>query len=164
MLVIDLCPQANASMMLLGGGVAGEKAVLNLCTQATPCTVVGYLSNVISNGSGAPLPNPTNFIVQVSQFNSDLPNNLYLLAGDGNLEPMAPAISSAATQPALTSGSQPWKWVHSIFRDLIDNLTRQDDSKDWIVFTNTNPSFSVYTQLAVSTVQRLITPVNAAGS
>jgi cellulose biosynthesis protein BcsQ len=40
-LVIDLCPQANSSMMLLGGGVAGETNVFDLCTLATPQTVVG---------------------------------------------------------------------------------------------------------------------------
>lgn len=30
-LVIDLCPQSNSSMMLLGGGVQGEQHVLDLC-------------------------------------------------------------------------------------------------------------------------------------
>jgi cellulose biosynthesis protein BcsQ len=43
-LVIDLCPQANLSMMLLGGGSTGEDSVLDMCTQTTPKTVVGYLS------------------------------------------------------------------------------------------------------------------------
>ena len=53
-LVIDLCPQSNSSMMLLGGGNSGERAVLTRCTMATPNTVVGYLSEVLSNGQGAP--------------------------------------------------------------------------------------------------------------
>jgi cellulose biosynthesis protein BcsQ len=30
-LVIDLCPQSNASMLLLGGGVEGEKELLRAC-------------------------------------------------------------------------------------------------------------------------------------
>ncbi len=34
----------NVSMMLLGGGNAGEQCVVNHCSQATPRTVVGYLS------------------------------------------------------------------------------------------------------------------------
>ena len=42
-LVIDLCPQANVSMMLLGGGNDGEARVLGYCTQAVPRTVVGAL-------------------------------------------------------------------------------------------------------------------------
>jgi hypothetical protein len=39
-LVIDLCPQANASMMLLGGGTTGENAVFKHCTTSTPRTTV----------------------------------------------------------------------------------------------------------------------------
>jgi cellulose biosynthesis protein BcsQ len=160
-LVIDLCPQANSSMMLLGGGVSGEQAVLNSCTQATPATVVGYLSQVIAAGSGAQLPDPMNFITQVSGTNNDLPSNLYLLCGDGNLEPMAPAISFAATQPPLTPTAQPWRWVHLVFRALIDDLVQRHVESDWMVFVDTNPSFSIYTELAISSVQRLITPLNA---
>ncbi len=160
-LVIDACPQANASMMLLGGGNRGEDAVFANCTLPTPRTVVGYLSQVISNGPGAPAPDPMTFLTQVSTVNEDLPQNLYLLCGDGNLEPMAPAISGAAAAPPLTAASQPWRWIHLLFRSLIENTVSQYSDSDWMVFVDTNPSFSIYTELAVSGVQRLITPVNA---
>ena len=160
-LVIDLCPQANVSMMLLGGGTTGEAAVLSYCTAATPKTVVGYLSTVIAGGSGAPLPNPMNFLVKVRATNKHLTDNIFLLCGDGNLEPMAPAINGAAAAPALTPASQPWKWIHLIFRRFIDDLSTRHASRDWIVFVDTNPSFSIYTELAVSAVDRIITPVNA---
>lgn len=160
-LVIDLCPQSNSSMMLLGGGTAGEKHVLDLCTEATPKTVVGYLSAVIAGGAGASLPEPFNFIVNVNRFNVLMPKNLYLLCGDGNLEPMAPAISGAASAPALTPVMQPWKWVHSVFSGLISSVGKADAGSDWMVFIDTNPSFSIYTELAVSAADRLITPVNA---
>ncbi len=160
-LVIDLCPQANASMMLLGGGTQGENAVLHNCTQPTPRTVVGYLSQVIAGGSGAPLPDPMSFIDQVSATNKDLPANLYLLSGDGNLEPMAPAINGAASQPALTPQSQPWRWIHLIFQQMIADAVQRYPDKDWMIFVDTNPSFAIYTELAISSVQRIITPVNA---
>ena len=160
-LVIDLCPQSNASMMLLGGGTSGENAVLSYCTSATPKTVVGYLSTVISNGTGAPLPDPMNYLVKVTDSNNNLTDNLYLLCGDGNLEPMAPAINAAAAAPPLTPQSQPWKWIHLIFRQLIDNLSQRNEDQDWMVFIDTNPSFSIYTELALSAVDNLITPVNA---
>jgi hypothetical protein len=101
------------------------------------------------------------FIVNVSSTNSRLTDNLYLLCGDGNLEPMSPAISGAAAQPALTPQAQPWKWVHLIFRNLIDDLCIRHPDRGWMVFVDTNPSFSIYTELAVSAVDRLITPVNA---
>lgn len=158
-LVIDLCPQSNASMMLLGGGADGEDRVLELCTEATPKTVVGYLSTVIASGSGAPLPDPFDFVVRASDHNVAMPDNLFVLCGDGNLEPMAPAISGAAAAPALTPAVQPWKWVHSIFSRFIESVAA--NGEPWMVFIDTNPSFSIYTELAVSAAERLITPVNA---
>lgn len=160
-LVIDLCPQSNASMMLLGGGVQGEQAVLSCCTQATPRSVVGYLSHVIAGGSGAPLPDPMNFIVRVADTNNALTNNIFLLCGDGNLEPMAPAINQAALAPSLTPLSQPWVWIHRVFKRFVEDVAQRHSDRDWMVFVDTNPSFSIYTELAVSAVDRLITPVNA---
>jgi hypothetical protein len=135
--------------------------VLNLCTAATPKTVVGYLSAVIAGGSGAPLPDPFKFVVTARKFNKEMPANLHVLCGDGNLEPMAPAISSAAAAPALTPSVQPWKWIHSIFSEFIKKIGAADPECEWMVFIDTNPSFSIYTELAVSAAERLITPVNA---
>ncbi|AKO19803.1 ParA family protein [Xanthomonas oryzae] len=160
-LVIDLCPQANASMMLLGGGVDGENHVMNLCTQAVPRTVVGYMSTVIASGAGAMLPNPYEFLVPVDSVNPAMPSNLALLCGDGNLEPMAPAVSGAANAPSLTPMIQPWKWVHLIFRGLIDSFAKSLEGQELVVFIDTNPSFSIYTELAISAGDKLIVPVNA---
>jgi cellulose biosynthesis protein BcsQ len=160
-LVIDLCPQSNSSMMLLGGGATGEDHVLDFCTQATPRTVVGYLSTIISNGAGASLPPPQDYLVDVRKYNDFMPSNLYLMCGDGNLEPMSPAITGAAAAPPLTPTSQPWKWVHLIFKDFIKNTAKCIADGDWMVFIDTNPSFSIYTELAISSAERLITPVNA---
>lgn len=160
-LVIDLCPQSNSSMMLLGGGNSGEANVLGLCTSPTPQTVVGYLSTVITGGSRAPLPDYNSYIVNASSYNDYMPSNLFLLCGDGNLEPMSPAISAAAAAPALTPTSRPWQWVHSVFRGLINDIVSKEPEQDLMVFIDTNPSFSIYTELAVSAADRLITPVNA---
>lgn len=143
-LVIDLCPQSNSSMMLLGGGEKGETNVMKLCTLPIPRTVVGYLSTVISNGPGAVLPIPKDFVTKVDSVNSNLPDNLYLLCGDGNLEPISPAITNAANAPALTPSMQPWAWIHNIFRTFILEFTKVDESKDLVVFIDTNPAFGVY--------------------
>ena len=74
---------------------------------------------------------------------------------------MSPAISQAALAPALTPAIQPWKFVHLVFRELIRNTAAIIDDADWLVFIDTNPSFSIYTELAVAAADRLITPVNA---
>lgn len=158
-LVIDLCPQSNSSMMLLGGGTAGDDRVIGLCSEAVPKSVVGYVSTVITNGRGAELPNPYDYVIHVKDYNCNAPDNLYLLCGDGNLEPMAPAINEAASAKALTPSAQPWKWIIEIFRNFINNITA--DESEWMVFVDTNPSFSIYTQMAVSAVDRLLAPINA---
>ena len=36
-----------------------------------------------------------------------------------------------------------------------------EDNKEWVVFIDTNPSFSVYTEVALLAAQRLIIPLNA---
>lgn len=161
-MVIDLCPQANSSMMLLGGGEVGEEKVIKLCSESVPKSVVGYISTTISNGRGAPPPAWDEYVVNVAENNIGLPDNLFLLCGDGNLEPMAPAINETASAKALTPNAQPWKWTQELFKRFISSLSNSED--EWMVFVDTNPSFSIYTQIAISSVDRLIIPINADNS
>ena len=161
--VIDLCPQSNSSMMLLGGGEKGEDILVGLCSESVPKSVVGYLSTVITNGRGAQLPKIDDFVINVSEYNNQLPNNIYLLCGDGNLEPMAPAINETASAKALTPQAQPWKWTLEIIKRLIQSIN-DDTENDCIVLVDTNPSFSIYTQIAISAVDILLIPINADNS
>lgn len=162
-IVIDLCPQANSSMMLLGGGEVGEEKVITLCSESVPKSVVGYISTTITNGRGATSPNYRDYIVNVNEFNKALPDNLFLLCGDGNLEPMAPAINETASAKALTPNAQPWKWTQEIMKRFIESVG-ENSLDDWMVFVDTNPSFSIYTQIAISSVDRLLIPINADNS
>jgi cellulose biosynthesis protein BcsQ len=152
-LVVDLCPQSNSSMLLLGGGLTGEKELLNLCSKSNPQSVVGYISDAILNRS---IPKIENYYVKVSSINSMMPENLYLLSGDGNLELMASALNDEASRTPFPGLADPWKWVHEIFLRLRANL-----SDEWTIFFDTNPSFSIYTELAVCGATRLLVPVNA---
>lgn len=145
----------------LGGGHDGEELVMRMCTEPTPRTVVGYLSQVLASGPGATLPDPSQFVIKAHDHNKKLTDNIFLLCGDGNLEPMAPAISGIASQPALTAQAEPWRWVHLVFRNLINDVVNRNSDRDWMVFVDTNPSFSIYTELAMCSVDRLISPVNA---
>lgn len=153
-LVIDLCPQANASMLLLGGGVEGEKQLLSLCSKPQPQSVVGYISEAILKRT---VPDLSTYYAQVGAINKQMPSNLYLLSGDGNLELMAPAINDEASRTPFPGLDDPWRWVHEIFSRLRTSLP--DDT--WTVFFDTNPSFSIYTELAVCGATRLLVPVNA---
>jgi hypothetical protein len=86
-----------------------------------------------------------------------MPSNLYLISGDGNLELMAPAINDEASRTPFPGLSDPWKWVHEIFLRLRSELTPEN----WTIFFDTNPSFSIYTELAICGATRLLVPVNA---
>lgn len=147
-------------MMLLGGGSSGEDEVLARCqNEPLPQTVVGYIAATLSGGPRAPLPKWYDFVVHVTRPNVGLPNNIFLLSGDGNLEPMAPLISEQAGAKPLALGSSPWRWVHLVIDNLIADISNGADP--WTVFIDTNPSFSIYTEIAVSAADRLLVPVNA---
>ncbi len=152
-LVVDLCPQANSTMMFLGGGRVGEDHLLNLQTSSN--TVVGYIDGRIRRLSGDTISQNT-YKIQVSDYNENLPNNLWLVSGDGNLELIAPAISYSAN--ALMSPNA-WKNVHYWIKNLISEIT--EDSDNWIVFIDTNPSFAIHTELAIVAATHLIVPFKA---
>ena len=149
-----MCPQANSSMLLLGGGIEGESKLLGLCSLSAPRSVVGYISDAILNRS---IPDLSKYSVQVSSINSKVSPNLYLLSGDGNLELMAPAINDEASRTPFPGLADPWRWVHEIFKRMIDGL----DQQRWTVFFDTNPSFAIYTELAICGATRILVPVNA---
>jgi cellulose biosynthesis protein BcsQ len=158
-LVVDMCPQANASGMLLGGIIEGEKRLCDLGTQHPTKTVAGYIeerirSPYISPGSG------TSYMVQVNQFNKDVPQNLYLVTGDEQLEIQASRVSNA-TNPGPTDA---WRIVHTWISDLIEDIRNLWNQNDLTVFIDCNPSFSIYTELAMSASDRLIIPFSADGS
>lgn len=156
-LVVDMCPQANSSMLLLGGGIKGETELLKLCSLSKPKSVVGYISDAILNRT---TPNLQSYSVQVSTLNNKVSSNLHLLSGDGNLELMAPSINDEANRTPFPGLADPWEWVHLIFKRMVDAL----DGQKWTVFFDTNPSFAIYTELAVCGSTRLLVPVNADNS
>lgn len=154
-IVIDMCPQANVSMMLMGGGRNAEIKLQELITKDTPQTVVGYITDSITRSDTSDL---YKYISKLSEHNKNLPSNLYLLSGDGNLELIAPLLSERADATPLSSRDQPWVEVHS----LLKNLThKQLNSRPCTYFIDTNPSFSVYTQIAILSGEHLLVPINA---
>lgn len=158
-LVIDLCPQANSSSMLLGGMIAGE-AVLGQIHAANPrVTISGYiddriLSPYINRNTGA------NFLTQVSQYNNRIPDNVYLVVGDEQLEIQASRVTSAASPGPQDA----WRIVHTWISDLINDVATRWNHEDYTVFIDCNPSFSIYTELALAASDRLIIPFSADGS
>ncbi len=158
-LVIDLCPQANASSMLLGGMENGERALDSLSNLTPRKTISGYIEDRIVS----PYVNPrtgSSYLVQVSQRNSAIPTNLFLVPGDEQLEIQGSRVLGA-TAPGPTDA---WRIVHTWISDLIEDIQRLWNQEDTTVFIDCNPSFSIYTELALSASDRLIIPFSADGS
>lgn len=158
-LVIDICPQANSSSMLLGGIVDGE-ATLNSIHQRTPrATISGYIEDRIFS----PYVNPrtgARYATQVSRYNNQIPDNLFLVVGDEQLE-----IQSSRVTAATFPGPQDaWRIVHTWISDLINDISTSWDRTPVTVFIDCNPSFSIYTELALTASDRLIVPFSADGS
>src|SRR5580704_6439133 len=72
-LVLDMCPQANSTMMFLGGGIAGEANLLTLQGQPSPNTIVGYLTGQIGRLTGHSVP-AASFALHVQNYNARLPS------------------------------------------------------------------------------------------
>ena len=158
-LVVDLCPQANSSGMLLGGIIAGESAIEELSGQTPPRTISGYISDrivspYVNTHSGA------NYVVNVKSYNHEVPDNLYIVCGDEDLE-----LQSSQVQLACSAGpADSWRIVHTWVRDLIEDVRLSWDQENVTVFLDCNPSFTIYTELAMSAAERLIIPFSADGS
>ncbi len=153
--VIDMCPQANVSMMLLGGGKGAEKTLQQFITSSTPKTVVGFITDSITKSDTNDL---SKYIIKLSNYNKNLPENIHLLSGDGNLELIAPLLSERADATPLSVNDKPWVNIHSIIKNL---TKRKIGDKPCTFFIDTNPSFSVYTQIAILSADELLVPINA---
>jgi cellulose biosynthesis protein BcsQ len=155
-LVVDVCPQANLSELFLGGQENdGGKNLLALHGGTHRRSIGGYFQ--------ARLPKPfdsSGIVTKIytsnpSEYNPKIPKNISLLAGDPLLELQSNAISTLSNTQIPGTDS----WI-SVARWLRDYLDRADDDYDFC-FVDMNPSFSMYTQIALAACERLVLPVTA---
>jgi len=158
-LVIDLCPQANSSGMLLGGMIRGEAALNELSSADPRLTVAGYIRERLSSPYHSPASGAS-YLLRVRSRNVYVPNNLFLVTGDEELEVLASRVSNA-TAPGPDDA---WARVHLWIRDMISNIQESWNVDDSTVFIDCNPSFGIYTEMALSASDRLIIPFSADGS
>lgn len=156
-LVIDLCPQANISQFLLGGGHDGYKANQRLQSQATRRNIVGFMDWILAGNSGF-TSLPGSYMTPVSSFNSHVTENLFLIAGDSFLEQLTLALNFATMNPANVYA---WKEFVTAVRRLCDIELEKSDYEDMTVFIDCNPSFSIYTQMALVSSDSLVIPMMA---
>lgn len=156
-LAIDLCPQANLSELLLGGLVGNGSINLgDLLSENPRRSVGGYFEKRLPSPFSMPSSvRYHDFICSPNQYNSSVPPNVHLLAGDPIVELQANAIATLAN--TQIPGTDTWVAVIDWIKDFIDST---EDTYSHI-FIDSNPSFSVYTQIALSVSNRLILPVMA---
>jgi cellulose biosynthesis protein BcsQ len=156
--IVDMCPQANVSEVVLGGNGHGADELQKLLTAKNRKTIGGYFDERISSPQKI-TGNETSYILQANKFNSNLDKNVFLIAGDPSLEIQAEAINQIAGQ---TLPPDSWSNVHQWLKDLLLANAARDPAM--IFFIDCNPSFSAYTELAIIAAERLIVPCSADGS
>ncbi|MET8542104.1 ParA family protein [Kitasatospora sp. NPDC004799] len=155
-LAIDVCPQANLSELFLGGlSNDGSGKLLARQGEFPRATLGGYFQQRLPSPYAPPVITPSDFITRPRQYNPAVPGNIDLVCGDPLLELQANAISTLANNQI--PGTNAWLSVVDWIRDLLEPIRDQYDT----IFVDCNPSFSIYTQIALSAVDRLILPVMA---
>jgi len=155
-LAIDLCPQANLSELMLGGlnGQGGDK-LLERHGRVPRCSIGGYFQFRLPAPFTPPSFNAHDFITKPAEYNPEIPVNVHLVCGDPLLELQANSVNTLANQNI--PGTNAWISVIDWLKNFLDQLTDEYDT----VFLDCNPSFSLYTQIALASAHRLILPVMA---
>ena len=155
--VIDLCPQANVSETLLGGYESSPKAMATLVSRSPRATVAGYLEARLSSPFEM-ISDVSPFVTQPSDTNPGIPDNLKLVCGDNLLEILAEAIRQTSQ---LAIPIDAWSQVVSWIQDLCAVLVEQSGDRDAMFVVDCNPSFAIYTQLALVASDYVIVPFTA---
>jgi cellulose biosynthesis protein BcsQ len=155
-LALDVCPQANLSELFLGGlNQKGSEVLLQRQGALPRATIGGYFQLRLPSPYNTPAFNANDFISTPSKYNTFIPENIDLLCGDPLLELQSNAISTLANNQIPGTNT----WIAII--DWINDFLRQLEDTYDIVFLDSNPSFSMYTQIALAASNRLILPVMA---
>lgn len=157
-LCVDLCPQANLTELMLGGLLNnGSERLTTLWDEPHRRSIGGYFQVRLSTPYNIPEIDINNYIAKVNDYNRNIPANLDIIAGDRIIELQANSISALSiTQiPGVNTYINVVSWL----RDLFNSVDENDEYDE--IFIDTNPSFAIYTQIAITATDRLIVPVMA---
>lgn len=155
-LAIDLCPQANLSELMLGGlNNNGSEKLLERQGKVPRCSIGGYFQLRLPSPYVVPTFDAHDFITTPSTYSDVIPENVDLICGDPLLELQANAVNTLANQNIPGTDT----WISVI--DWLDHFLGQLQDDYDIAFLDCNPSFSMYTQIALGSTDRVILPVMA---
>jgi len=152
--VIDLCPQANLSETLLSTSDYDSALGSLLVKSKVRKSIGGYLEARL-NSPFTMVESVEEFIVSPNEYNSHIPENLYLVSGDNILEIISEAIRQTSQ---LSIPVKSWSMVLNWVRDLTVALQNRSSGREVVVMIDCNPSFAIYTQLAITASDYMIIP------
>ena len=115
----------------------------------------GYFQLRLPSPYSPPNFNANDFITKPKDYNPKIPGNIKLVCGDPLLELQANAANTLANNNI--PGTNVWIAVIDWLKNFLDQVNNDYDT----VFLDCNPSFSLYTQIALATTDRIILPVMA---
>lgn len=118
-------------------------------------TIGGYFQLRLPSPYSEPSFNPKDYLTKPHKYNSYIADNIDLLCGDAMLELQSNAISTLANNQI--PGTNTWVAIINWLNDFIQPIENDYD----IVFLDSNPSFSMYTQIAIATSTKVVLPVMA---
>lgn len=156
LLAVDMCPQANLSELMLGGLANGGSSKLLERQGKTPrCSIGGYFDARLPAPFSPPRFDASDYITNPARYNPAIPKNVDVVCGDPLLELQAIAMNTLAN--ADLPGVNAWLGVIDWLSDFLSQVVLTYD----LVFIDTNPSFSMYTQIALAAADRVVLPVMA---
>ena len=159
-ILVDMCPQANLSEIVLGGNGKGADHLEALLRENGRRTVGGYFDARIASPHRN-IGTESDYLTTAKSYNANIPDNLSLIVGDPSLEIQAQVISQISGQTLPTDA---WKNVHNWLLDLVTGCVNKVGGRKTTVLIDCNPSFSAYTELAMMTAEHLIIPCSSDGS
>jgi cellulose biosynthesis protein BcsQ len=152
--VVDMCPQANISEMLLGGNGAGESNLADCYNNNR--TIASYIKSRYDKSRFGKMGDEVGYFVKAREYNENMPDNLYLLPGDTDLDICSSIIDYLASAPERGA----WMKSRAFLSDLIGAF-ETGKKETPVFFIDTNPSFANYTQLGLIAADSLIVPCTA---
>eukprot|EP00878_Enallax_costatus_P037413 GHUV01042260.1.p1 GENE.GHUV01042260.1~~GHUV01042260.1.p1 ORF type:complete len:195 (+),score=28.87 GHUV01042260.1:381-965(+) len=130
-------------------------------------TVSGYVSNYLNRRPDEAM---SEWLIQVNKVDDKIPKNLYLLCGDSLLDSQVNDINATCGAGTMDSLSFAYKNSMSMIRNFVikaakyfrtEHKDKDGKPMETVVFIDTNPALTVYTQLALVAMTDLIVPVSA---
>jgi chromosome partitioning protein len=160
-ILIDMCPQANLSEIVLGGNGQGAQKLQKILSTKNRKTIGGYFDARIDSPQKR-TNNEDSYLLRAHDYNARISRNLWIVAGDPSLELQAQVISQIGGQ---TLPQESWKNVRNWLKDLVESCIVKIGSDETVtVFIDCNPSFAAYTELAMMAAERLLIPCSSDGS